>query len=137
MMIDPGLPAIQWIDLIGIVTRNDRDGIVNEAEAQKVVKVLERLVLVRDYQGSMGVVTPFRGQANRIRLLIRQNPALNAALIRRNFMAETAHGFQGDERDVMILARGFCKYSAGIRPDFLKRTGNLVPTWRLPAQEQG
>ena len=42
MMIDPALPAIQWIDLLGVVTRNDRDGIVNVAEAQKVVKVLER-----------------------------------------------------------------------------------------------
>jgi superfamily I DNA and/or RNA helicase len=69
-----------------------------------VVKVLERLVLVRDYQGSMGVVTPFRGQANRIRQLVRQNSALDAALNRRNFMVETAHGFQGDERDVMIFS---------------------------------
>jgi hypothetical protein len=104
MMIDPNTRAIQWIDLIGQVTRSERDGIVNEAEAQKVVKVLERLALVRNYQGSMGVVTPFRGQANRIRQIIRQKPVLDAALNRRNFMVEAAHSFQGDERDIMIFS---------------------------------
>ena len=125
MMIDPALPAIQWIDLLGVVTRNDRDGIVNVAEAQKVVKVLERLVLVRNYQGSMGVVTPFRGQANRIRQLIRQNPALDAALNRRNFMVETAHGFQGDERDVMIFSPVVSANTPQGALTFLKRTGNV------------
>ena len=125
MLIDPSTRAIQWIDLIGQVTRSERDGIVNEAEAQKVVKVLERLALVRNYQGSMGVVTPFRGHANRIRQIIRQKPVLDAALNRRNFMVEAAHSFQGDERDIMIFSPVVSTGTPQGALHFLKRTGNV------------
>ena len=73
----------------------------------------------------MGVVTPFRGQANRIRQLIRQQPALDAALNRRNFMVETAHCFQGDERDVMIFSPVVSANTPQGSLNFLKRTGNV------------
>jgi very-short-patch-repair endonuclease len=124
-LIDPDLPAIQWIDVVGQVARTDRDGVVNQAEAQKVLKVLQRLVLVRNYPGSIGVVTPFRGQANWIRRIIRQNPQLETALNLRAFHVDTAHGFQGYERDVMIFSP---VVSAGMEHGtlhFLKRTGNV------------
>lgn len=91
----------------------------------KTLAELERLVLGRNYQGSMGVVTPFRGQANRIRQIISQNPALDAALNRRNFMVETAHGFQGDERDVMIFSPVVSASTPQGALNFLKRTGNV------------
>ena len=125
MMIDPEKRAIQWIDKPGQVSRSQSDGTFNQAEASKVVEVLERLAIVRDYKGSIGVVTPFRGQANCIRRIIGTKPDLQKALSSRSFQVDTAHKFQGDERDVMIFST---VVSAGVTKGalhFLKQTGNV------------
>ena len=124
-LIDPDLPVIQWIDVQGQFARVDRDDIVNRVEAQKVLKTLERLVLVRNYPGSIGVVTPFRGQANWIRRIIKQQPQLDAALNQRSFLVDTAHGFQGDERDVIIFSPVVSSGTTQGALQFLRRTGNV------------
>ena len=41
-------------------------GALNEIEAKAVVKELERLCIQQGYSGTVGVVTSFRAQANRI-----------------------------------------------------------------------
>lgn len=55
------------------------------------------------FEGSVGVVTPFRQQANRIL------DALTEAIdekdrTRLRLQVSTAHGFQGDERDVILMS---------------------------------
>jgi very-short-patch-repair endonuclease len=65
---------------------------------------LERLVLQNRYPGTIGVVTPFTAQANRIRDLVNQNDLLFRALATHEFLIHTAHGFQGDERDVILFS---------------------------------
>jgi very-short-patch-repair endonuclease len=77
---------------------------LNEDEARAVVRELKRLVLEQRYGGSIGVVTPFRAQANRIRVLVAQEARLDQALTANNFLVDPVHSFQGDERDLMIFS---------------------------------
>jgi very-short-patch-repair endonuclease len=68
----------------------------NQLEARAVVKLV--LDLASQDLGSIGVVTPFRGQKDLIRGM------LDDAGGRAEIMADTAYGFQGDEREVMIFS---------------------------------
>jgi len=117
--------AVHWLDVRGTVIRPSSGGALNEEEAKRVVHEIERLVLHQGYRGSIGVVSPFRAQANRIRDLVFQNDALVERLSALNFLADTVHRFQGDERDVMIfspvVSAGFPD-GAGI---FLRNNPNL------------
>ncbi len=99
-----GGPAVRWIDVCGSCVRPANGGAMNDEEARAVVKEIERLVLGVGYSGSIGVVTPFRAQANRINDLISQQQSLNARLSQANFLAQTVDRFQGDERDLMIFS---------------------------------
>ena len=97
-------PAVRWIDVCGSCVRPTNGGAMNDEEARAVVKEIERLILGVGYSGSIGVVTPFRAQANRINDLISQQQSLNARLSQANFLAQTVDRFQGDERDLMIFS---------------------------------
>jgi len=117
-------PAVRWFDVKGRAVRPGSGGAVNEMEARSVVKEVERL-FKQGYRGSIGVVSPFRAQANRIRDLVYQNDNLTARIGDMDFLADTVHRFQGDERDVMV-------FSPVVSPDisdgalrFLRSTPNL------------
>ena len=117
-------PAIQWVDLKGRVVRPSSGGAINEEEAQAVVKELERL-LQQSYRGSIGVVSPFRAQANRIRDMLERKGDISQRLISNDCLIDTVHRFQGDERDVMIFSP---VVSSGITDNalrFLAANGNL------------
>jgi len=123
--LQAGAPAIKWFPVQGEVRRPADGGAVNEAEAQAVVKLLRRMFLERPYEGSVGAVSPFRAQCNRIRSLVNADHTLADRLGGSEFIAETAHQFQGDERDLMIFSP---VVSRGISPgtlSFLKKNGNL------------
>ena len=96
-------PAVRWVNVRGRVVRPGTGGAVNEEEARAVVDEVERL-LSQGYRGSIGVVSPFRAQANRIRDLAYQDDRLTAKISETDFLADTVHKFQGDERDVMIFS---------------------------------
>jgi very-short-patch-repair endonuclease len=99
----PDEPAVRWIDVKGKTVRPGNGGAVNESEAHAVVKEIERLV-IQGYRGNIGVVSPFRSQANRIRDLVNAHDVLSARIADLDFLADTVHKFQGDERDVMIFS---------------------------------
>lgn len=117
--------AVRWEHVSGQVNRPGGGSAINDREATAVVDELERVVVRQGYSGSVGVVTPFRAQANRIRDRVNQRQLLAQALAGREFISNTAHGFQGDERDLMIfspvVSRGI---SDGARR-FLKYNGHL------------
>lgn len=116
-------PAIRWIDIAGKTVRPAAGGAVNEIEARAVVDEISRLV-TEGYQGSIGVVSPFRVQADRIRDLVRFDDELSKRLD-KSFLSDTVHKFQGDERDIIIfspvISSGVAKGAIG----FLKSTPNL------------
>jgi very-short-patch-repair endonuclease/RecA/RadA recombinase len=96
-------PAVRWVDVHGRTVRPAGGGAMNEAEARAVVREIERL-LGDGYRGTIGVVSPFRAQANRIRDLVHGHERLVARLADVELLADTVHRFQGDERDVMIFS---------------------------------
>ena len=117
-------PTVRWVDVQGVVTRPG-SGALNETEARAVVKEIERLGIQQGYQGTVGVVTPFRAQANRIRDLVSAHPQAALLLGRLDLLIDTVHKFQGDERDVMIFSPVVSKDISEGALGFLKKTGNL------------
>jgi very-short-patch-repair endonuclease len=121
----PAGPAVRWVDVKGRVVRPLGGSALNQEEAAAVVSELRRLVVEQRFPGEVGVVTPFRAQANRIDELVRQDDALSAVLAARNFAAETAHRFQGDERDVMLFSPVVSSGTPDSATGFLESQGNL------------
>lgn len=105
--LKPNLPqdqnAIEWINVEGNIQQVESSGayIVNEMNAV-VDKVIE-IVSNNNTGIEIGIVTPFRLQANKIRqtLIQRLDPAV---WNRANLLVDTAVKFQGDERDIMIYS---------------------------------
>ena len=84
--------------------RPSSGGAINRGEAEAVVRELKRIAIDQRFSGEIGVVTPFRAQANLIDELITADNSLAPVLASRNFICETAHKFQGDERDLIIFS---------------------------------
>ena len=97
-------PGIRWTGTKGKVTRGPASrGAVCIEEADTVVKAVVDLVETRGFRGSVGIVTPFRAQANLIRGKINQQ--LSPASVQRcELITDTSHGFQGDEKDVIFFS---------------------------------
>lgn len=118
-------PGIRWVDVAGKTVRPSSGGAYNDSEVTAIVEEIKRLVINNDYKGTVGVVTPFRAQADRIGKAIEKHAELKIALAKHDFLVDTVHKFQGDERDLMffspVISQGTSQGSLG----FLKNTGNL------------
>lgn len=83
---------------------------VNEAEAERALSLLIELIdeekeLDQHDCRTIGVLSPFRAQVDHINQLFLEK--LTAETIaRHDILCGTAHSFQGEERDIMILS--FC-----------------------------
>lgn len=119
--------GIKWINIKGEVLRPDNNrGIYNNSEIVEIIKELTRLVIINDYQGNIGIVTPFRAQANKIREEINKIPELSSKLyLKNNFLVDTIHGFQGDEKDIIIFSPVISLNTKDGAIKFLNNTGNL------------
>ena len=117
--------GVRWVHVNGKVSVPRTGGAVNPLEVDAVVKTLRRLVVEQGYSGSVGVVSPFRAQANLIRQQVAKDTELQQRLINTDFLVDTVHKFQGDERDVMVfspvLSDGISQGAIG----FLRNNGNL------------
>ena len=119
-------PGIRWIDVHGSAVRPKDGSAYNQEEAEKVAKELEKLIAV-GYEGSIGVTTPFRKQATKIKSVLETDyPALLGELyLHHEFEVSTVHAFQGDERDLMIFSTVVSEQSPKATLGFLGSTGNL------------
>ncbi|HUG92295.1 MAG TPA: AAA domain-containing protein [Planctomycetaceae bacterium] len=101
--------AIRVVQAAG---RRQEGGSVNTAEIEAVAA--EVAAIVAAAQGgerapSVGVVCPFRDQVDAIReRLVRDVPA---AIARHELVVGTAHSFQGDEKDVIILSTSIDRHA--------------------------
>lgn len=118
-------PGIRWVDAKGLVARPGGGGAINQAEARAVVQTLRDLVLHNGYRGSVGVVTPFRAQFMLINQLVNQDRELHAQVVTQEFLADTVHKFQGDERDVMLFSPVVSSGLPAGALGFLRSNGNL------------
>lgn len=101
----PGLPntshGIEWVDVQGAI-EPAVSGCTSPAEALEIAKLVEQMAKA-GFDKTLGVVTPFRAQADLIRQLVAARVG-GAALERLQFRAHTVDGFQGDERDVILMS---------------------------------
>jgi len=115
----------RWESVSGKISRPITGGAENKEEAKKVVQVLKRLVIEQAYPGSIGAVSPFRAQANLITKLVNEDSELECKLIHADFLSDTVHKFQGDERDIMIFSPVISAEMPRGALGFLKNNGNL------------
>lgn len=94
-------------------------------EAQAVVSALRDLLIQRRYEGSVGVVSPFRAQAQLLQALVARDSGLTAAASRCELLVDTVHRFQGDERDVMFFSPVISAEVPAGALSFLRSNGNL------------
>jgi very-short-patch-repair endonuclease len=117
--------GIVWQDVRGSVSRPREGGAQNPEEARAVVGALVDLLVTRRYTGTVGVVTPFRAQAQLLQTLIQSRTELESVSVRAELLVDTVHKFQGDERDVMffspVVSSGISDGALG----FLRSNGNL------------
>ena len=85
---------------------DDRETKVNQREAEAVIRELRRLVeSERTERMTLGVISPYRKQANLLNEMIEREFAAEPNVMqRRGLLASTADGFQGDERDIIIYS---------------------------------
>jgi very-short-patch-repair endonuclease/arginyl-tRNA--protein-N-Asp/Glu arginylyltransferase len=95
--------AVRWIEKQGTGYRPANGSVLCREEGIAVVEEIERLAN-QGYEGTIGVVTPFAPQAKYISDLVKQKDNLKQFLINSEFHVSTAHGFQGDERDLIIMS---------------------------------
>ncbi|TAL66858.1 MAG: DUF559 domain-containing protein, partial [Bacteroidetes bacterium] len=95
--------SVEWIDVTGNIQQVDGSGAFIQNELNAVVQKVIELVILPNVNYSIGVVTPFRLQANKIRSeLVNQVPA--NLWDHSDLLVDTAVKFQGDERDIMIFS---------------------------------
>ncbi len=98
----PATEAVDCIELSRVAGRRDDGGVVR-SEVDDVVARLQAMRLAGE--GSVGVVTPFRAQADAIEEAVLDAFSvedLNALDLRIG----TVHAFQGNERDVVVVSLG-------------------------------
>ena len=86
--------GIVWVNVQGRQVNDNLN--INEAEAKKAVELAVRAANAYP-DVSIGIVTPFRHQAEKINSLIPANYA-------DRIEANTVHKYQGDEKDIMIYS---------------------------------
>lgn len=109
----------------GKAIRPVNGGAHNAKEAAAVLDVLHDLLVVRDFRGTVGVVTPFRAQAQLLQEKLAQHPELANLGPRAELLVDTVHRFQGDERDVLIYSPVISADSPPCALSFLRANGNL------------
>ncbi|ADD42615.1 caspase, EACC1-associated type [Stackebrandtia nassauensis] len=93
----PDTPAVEVIDLPGTVTHPGKKSCFNSVEADRVVELAAGL-RVKYPDASIGVVSPFRAHVNLV------EGKLTELKLEPEVVVGTAHTFQGDECDIIILS---------------------------------
>lgn len=116
---------VVWDDIKGESIRPKEGGLLNIVEAEAVVKKLRNILIDNSYIGTVGIVSPFRAQVNKIRELIHRDTELVSRLNSSNLLINTAHGFQGDERDIIIFSPVVSKNVTSGAINFLNKDFNI------------
>lgn len=84
----------------GLATRGERGrSWKNLPEAEEVMSLIEGVLMTSEMQHfSIGVVTPFSSQKELLRSKLQERGIASKILV------DSAYGFQGDERDIMIFS---------------------------------
>lgn len=118
--------SVIWKNVAGETIRPQAGSAFNQMEIDAVIEQLRELMNGR-YAGTIGVVTPFKRQAELIAYYLRERYLrLYDELVKNHdFIAATAHKFQGDERDVIIFSPVVSNGAPPGTLNFLGSTPNL------------
>lgn len=118
--------SVMWKNIVGKTERPQAGSAYNQEEINAVIEQLSYLVN-DNYIGSIGVVTPFMRQADLITSYLKEkDKKLYDELVKNHdFVAATAHKFQGDERDVIIFSPVISNNASQSTLNFLGSTPNL------------
>ena len=118
--------SVVWNNIVGETIRPQAGSAFNQNEIEAVIEQLAGLMKT-NYSGTIGVVTPFRRQAELItnRLREKHETLLEELIKNHDFIAATAHRFQGDERDVIIFSPVVSSNCPQGTLNFLRNTLNL------------
>ena len=94
-------PGIAWTDVPSPLVHGQNNS--NAAEVAAIVNHIEKLLIIEEYDGSIGVVTPFRGQVVAIEIAVKAKIPTQK-LEEADFRVATVDGFQGQERDVILFS---------------------------------
>lgn len=94
-------PGIAWTHVPGPAVV--QQGNVNPAEAEAIAAHLRLLLVEQGYEGSIGVISPFRPQVHAIETAVRARVP-DHKLEGAEFRAATVDGFQGQERDLILFS---------------------------------
>ena len=118
--------GMQWMDIKGKTIRPESGGAYNLKEVEGVIRILHRLAVELNFEGSIGVTTPFHLQAEMITKALERDAELRNHLeLHNQILIDTVHKFQGDERDVIIFSPVVSEGTKSQSLMFLKSTGNL------------
>ena len=96
-------PGLHWTHVPPEADVGHAGGNVNTAETRTIVAHLEQLLLKQGYEGSVGVVSPFRPQVAALAQAIGQRIPENRRLA-ANLRVGTVDAFQGQERDLILFS---------------------------------
>ena len=118
--------SVIWKNVVGETIRPQAGSAFNQMEIDAVIEQLREL-MNSNYAGTIGVVTPFKRQAELITYYLRERHSrLHDELVRNHdFIAATAHKFQGDERDLILFSPVVSNGAPQGTLNFLSSTPNL------------
>lgn len=93
------------LNIVKVKNAKENDSKINETEAYAITEKLKEMVTDPKYTNTtIGVLSPFREQANFIRNLIFEDELLRTKIDDHQIISDTVDGFQGDERDVILYS---------------------------------
>jgi superfamily I DNA and/or RNA helicase/very-short-patch-repair endonuclease len=93
--------SIEWINVNGEVFQEYGRSAYNDKEIECIIEIVKKILENNNFPGEIGIVTPFRAQANKIREKL--NTLLNDYQ-RLRVLVNTIVKFQGDEKDIIIFS---------------------------------
>ncbi len=112
-------PGLAWEDVPGQVTREE-GGNVNVAEAERITELLQQLADQRGFEGSVGVLSPFNAQIERIERTVRAKLS-EGDRERLKLRVATIDRFQGGEADVILFSLVLAPNAPHLAKTFLKQ----------------
>lgn len=111
-------PGIAWSHVAGPAVA--QQGNVNPAEAAAIASHVRMLLVEQGYDGTLGVISPFRPQVQAIEAAVRETMPVQK-LEGADFRVATVDGFQGQERDVILFSPCLSFHSAMSAVTFLQK----------------
>lgn len=91
--------GLKFINIDGF--KNDKG--INQKEIDYVFKIIKAILKHKRVVKSLGIISPFRDQVDAIRKQVDERLSF-AEIKKLNLRIDTPYGFQGDERDIIILS---------------------------------